>query len=94
MAIKRGLDIVVMLHADGQYAAECLPDIVAPIIFMGRADVVLRLRTMEPGAASDGGMPLYKFVENRTARASRTRRSAPSEFHSGSTPVPANAGTE
>ena len=64
MAIERGLDIVVMLHADGQYAPECLPDIVAPIID-GHADAVFGSRMMEPGAALDGGMPLYKFVGNR-----------------------------
>ncbi len=28
LAIERGLDIVVLLHGDGQYAPECLPDIV------------------------------------------------------------------
>ncbi len=30
LAIEHGLDIVVMLHGDGQYAPESLPDIVAP----------------------------------------------------------------
>ena len=30
-AIERGLDIVVLLHGDGQYAPELLPDIVAPL---------------------------------------------------------------
>ena len=27
MAIDEGLDIIVMLHGDGQYAPECLPEI-------------------------------------------------------------------
>ena len=26
MAIDDGLDIIVMLHGDGQYAPECLPE--------------------------------------------------------------------
>ncbi len=84
MAIERGLDIVVMLHADGQYAPECLPDIVAPIID-GRADAVFGSRMMEPGAALDGGMPLYKFVGNRIlTRLENTLLGTDlSEFHSG-----------
>src|SRR5579864_3770191 len=31
LAIEHGLDIVVLLHGDGQYAPEVLPDIVAPL---------------------------------------------------------------
>jgi glycosyltransferase involved in cell wall biosynthesis len=32
LAIERGLDIVVLLHGDGQYAPEVLPEIVAPLV--------------------------------------------------------------
>ena len=63
-AIDEGLDIVVMLHADGQYAPECLPEMVAPIV-VGEADAVFGSRMMESGAAIDGGMPRYKYVGNR-----------------------------
>ena len=63
-AIEEGLDIVVMLHADGQYAPECLPQMVAPII-AGDADAVFGSRMMKRGAALDGGMPRYKYVGNR-----------------------------
>ncbi len=49
-AIEEGLDIVVMLHADGQYAPECLPEMVAPIV-AGEADAVFGSRMMESGAA-------------------------------------------
>jgi glycosyltransferase involved in cell wall biosynthesis len=63
-AIDEGLDIVVMLHADGQYAPECLPDMVAPIV-AGDADAVFGSRMMESGAAIDGGMPRYKYLGNR-----------------------------
>ena len=64
LAIEHGLDIVVMLHGDGQYAPESLPDIVAPLI-RGEADAVFGSRIMIKGAARKGGMPLYKFVGNR-----------------------------
>lgn len=84
LAIERELDIVVMLHADGQYAPECLPEMVQPIID-GRADAVFGSRMMESGAARKGGMPLYKFVGNRvlTAVENRLLGTSLSEFHSG-----------
>jgi glycosyltransferase involved in cell wall biosynthesis len=63
-AISHGLDIVVLLHGDGQYAPEVIEDIVAPLID-GRADAVLGSRMLTPGAARHGGMPLYKFAGNR-----------------------------
>ena len=64
LAIEHGLDIVVMLHGDGQYAPESLPEIVAPLL-AGEADAVFGSRTMIKGAARKGGMPLYKYVGNR-----------------------------
>jgi glycosyltransferase involved in cell wall biosynthesis len=63
-AIDRGLDIVVLLHGDGQYAPELLADIVGPIE-RGEADVVMGSRMMVPGAAKAGGMPAYKQLGNR-----------------------------
>ncbi|MFL6204932.1 MAG: bifunctional glycosyltransferase/class I SAM-dependent methyltransferase [Acidimicrobiales bacterium] len=63
-AIDHGLDIVVMLHGDGQYAPECLADVVAPIE-RDEADVVLGSRMMDRGGARAGGMPLYKLLGNR-----------------------------
>jgi glycosyltransferase involved in cell wall biosynthesis len=84
LAIDRGLDIIVMLHADGQYAPECLPAMVQPIID-GRADAVFGSRMLEPGAARAGGMPMYKFVGNRilTSVENRLLGTDLSEFHSG-----------
>ena len=64
LAIERGLDIVVLLHGDGQYAPEMLPEMVAPLE-RGECDAVMGSRMMEKGAARRGGMPLYKFVGNR-----------------------------
>ena len=84
LAIEHGLDIVVMLHGDGQYAPESLPDIVAPLL-AGEADAVFGSRIMIKGAARSGGMPLYKYAGNRIL--SRFENAALgtnlSEFHSG-----------
>src|ERR1700733_11759730 len=44
-AIEHGLDIVVLLHGDGQYAPESLPDILRPLL-AGEADTVLGSRIM------------------------------------------------
>ena len=84
LAIGRGLDIVVLLHADGQYAPEMLPEMVAPLE-RGECDAVMGSRMMEKGAARRGGMPLYKFVGNRIlTRAENAMLGAQlTEFHSG-----------
>jgi glycosyltransferase involved in cell wall biosynthesis len=84
MAIDEDLDIIVMLHGDGQYAPECLPEIVAPLE-RGEADAVMGSRMMEPGAARRGGMPLYKYVGNRilTVFENKMLGTSLSEFHSG-----------
>jgi 2-polyprenyl-3-methyl-5-hydroxy-6-metoxy-1,4-benzoquinol methylase len=63
-AVEHGLDIVVLLHGDGQYAPELLADIVDPIA-AGDADVVMGSRMMTKGRARAGGMPLYKLIGNR-----------------------------
>ena len=84
LAIEHGLDIVVMLHGDGQYAPESMPDLIAPLV-NGEADAVFGSRIMIKGAARKGGMPLYKFVGNRIL--SKFENAALgtdlTEFHSG-----------
>jgi 2-polyprenyl-3-methyl-5-hydroxy-6-metoxy-1,4-benzoquinol methylase len=84
LAMERGLDIVVLLHGDGQYAPECLPDIVAPLE-RGECDAVFGSRMMVKGQARKGGMPLYKYVGNRilTRFENRVLGTSLSEFHSG-----------
>lgn len=84
LAAEHDLDIIVLLHADGQYAPECLPDIVAPLE-RGEAEAVFGSRMMEKGSARSGGMPFYKFVGNRvlTTVENRALGSRLSEFHSG-----------
>ena len=83
-AIEQGLDIVVLLHGDGQYAPERLPEVVAPIE-RGEADVVLGSRMLDAGAARRGGMPLYKYVGNRILSRweNAMAGTALSEWHSG-----------
>ena len=63
-AIEENLDVVVLLHGDGQYAPELLPEMVAPLE-RDEADAVFGSRMLEPGAARRGGMPLYKYVGNK-----------------------------
>ena len=84
LAIEHGLDIVVLLHGDGQYAPECLPEIVAPLE-RGECDAVMGSRMMVRGAARAGGMPLYKYLGNRilTRLENRLLGTELSEFHSG-----------
>jgi SAM-dependent methyltransferase len=83
-AIDHGLDVVVMLHGDGQYAPECMPDLIAPFADPS-VDAVFGSRMMDKGAARRGGMPLYKRVGNRilTAFENRVLGTELSEFHSG-----------
>jgi glycosyltransferase involved in cell wall biosynthesis len=84
MAIEHGLDIVVLLHGDGQYAPEYLPDIVAPLE-RGECDAVLGSRMMRPGEARAGGMPRYKYLGNRvlTRFQNAVLGMDLTEFHSG-----------
>jgi methionine biosynthesis protein MetW len=83
-AIERGMDIIVMLHGDGQYAPERLPDVVGPLE-RGEADAVFGSRLLEPGAARRGGMPLYKLVGNKVLTRLENRMVGMdlSEWHSG-----------
>ncbi|HUN22088.1 MAG TPA: glycosyltransferase [Anaerolineales bacterium] len=62
-AIKHGFDVVVLLHGDGQYAPEFLPQMLAP--FAQGADCVLGSRMVRRQDALKGGMPLYKWVGNQ-----------------------------
>ena len=63
-AIEQGLDIVVLLHGDGQYTPRAAAAMVEPIV-AGDAEVVLGSRMLDRGAARKGGMPPYKLVGNR-----------------------------
>ncbi len=83
-AIARELDIVVMLHADGQYAPEVLPKLLEPLE-NDEADMVFGSRMAEGGDPRSGGMPFYKFIGNKilTWLENRIVGMNLSEFHSG-----------
>jgi glycosyltransferase involved in cell wall biosynthesis len=82
-AIDEGADTAIVLHADGQYSPESIPDLLRPID-SGQADLVLGSR-MVGGGALKGGMPLYKFVANKTLTAIENRAFGLhlAEYHSG-----------
>jgi glycosyltransferase involved in cell wall biosynthesis len=84
LAIEHGLDIIVLLHGDGQYAPECLEDLVRPLE-RGECDAVFGSRMLIRGSARKGGMPLYKYVGNRilTRFENAALGTTLSEFHSG-----------
>ena len=83
-AIENGFDFVALLHGDGQYAPEALPQLLEPLA-NGEADAVFGSRMMESTNALRGGMPFYKFFGNRilTWIQNAVLGSNLSEFHSG-----------
>lgn len=83
-AIENGFDYVALVHGDGQYAPECLPELLQPLA-AGEADAVFGSRMLTRGAALSGGMPYYKFVGNKilTTFQNVMMRGQLSEFHSG-----------
>ena len=83
-ALEKHLDLIVLLHGDGQYAPEYLSQMVEPIV-SGRADVVFGSRMITQGGARQGGMPLYKFVGNKilTTLQNRLAKVSLTEWHSG-----------
>jgi len=84
LAADMGLDVVVLLHGDGQYAPEVMLDVLAPLL-VNRADAVFGSRMMTRGAAREGGMPLYKYVGNKilTRYENAMTGADLSEWHSG-----------
>jgi glycosyltransferase involved in cell wall biosynthesis len=82
-ALEKKAEIVILLHADGQYSPEKIPDLLKPIE-QGKADLVQGSRMLEGGAVR-GGMPLYKFVANKclTALENLAFKLKMAEYHSG-----------
>lgn len=82
-ALKRGADVIVLLHADNQYDATKIPQIIEPIR-EGKADCVLGSRILGGGALS-GGMPIYKYISNRmlTFCQNKVLGRSLSEYHTG-----------
>ncbi|NBT48509.1 MAG: glycosyltransferase [Actinobacteria bacterium] len=83
-AIQNGFDQVVLLHGDGQYAPELLPEMIRPLA-TGSASVVFGSRMLLKRSALNGGMPLYKWVANQivTLIENKILGTTLSEFHTG-----------
>ncbi|MBU1912326.1 MAG: glycosyltransferase family 2 protein [Candidatus Omnitrophica bacterium] len=83
-AIDKGLDIVALLHGDGQYAPEIINTLLEPIE-KGEADLVMGSRMTKAHNPIHGGMPLYKFFGNKilTFLENKALNMSLSEFHSG-----------
>jgi glycosyltransferase involved in cell wall biosynthesis len=63
-ALRRGAEIVIMIHPDYQYDSSLAP-LFAEIIERGVCDIVLGSRIRTRQECLDSGMPLYKYLSNR-----------------------------
>lgn len=63
-ALKRGADIIVMIHPDYQYDSRLIPHMLG-FIENGICDVMLGSRIRTRTEALAGGMPVYKYLSNR-----------------------------
>lgn len=85
-AAEQGFDVVAMVHGDGQYAPECLPQLLEPFTRKeAQVDAVFGSRMLHKRDALKGGMPYYKFVGNMvlTTLQNRLLGTRLSEFHTG-----------
>jgi glycosyltransferase involved in cell wall biosynthesis len=82
-AVNGGAEVAILLHSDGQYSPEKIPQILEPFD-RGDADMVQGSRMLNAGALR-GGMPLYKFVANKalTAVANLALGMSMAEYFSG-----------
>ena len=82
-AMRRGADIVIMLHPDYQYSPRLI-GAMAWLVASGEFDVVLGSRILGTGALR-GGMPRYKYIANRglTAIENILLGAKLSEYHTG-----------
>ena len=82
-ALEEGADVGIVLHSDGQYSPEKIPDLLAPFD-RDTADLVQGSRLLG-GGALQGGMPLYKLLANKslTAIENWAFRMKLAEYHSG-----------
>jgi glycosyltransferase involved in cell wall biosynthesis len=60
-AIEHNMDIIAILHSDGQYPAEKINELIKPIE-EGRSQVVLGSRFLENPIK--GGMPIWRYLGN------------------------------
>ena len=84
IALELGAEIVVMIHPDYQYDATLTGELIRPIID-GRFDIMLGSRIRSREESLRGGMPLYKYINNRwlTALENIVLGLNLSEYHTG-----------
>jgi len=84
LAIEWNFDFVILLHGDGQYAPELLPEFIRVWEETG-SDVVLGSRMQSLASARQGGMPIYKVIGNRvlTSLQNWLAKQKLSEWHTG-----------
>ena len=63
-ALRRGAEIVIMIHPDYQYDSSLAP-LFAEIIEKGVCDIILGSRVRTRKECLGSGMPLYKYLSNR-----------------------------
>ena len=82
-ALDKKAEAVILLHSDGQYAPDKIPDMLRPFD-EDKADMVQGSRMLGKGALK-GGMPFYKFVSNKclTWLENRAFGMKMAEYHSG-----------
>ena len=82
-ALRRGADIVIMVHPDYQYTPKLIPAMVE-MVDTGLYGCVLGSRVLG-GQALEGGMPLWRYVANRglTFMQNVMLRAKLSEYHTG-----------
>ncbi|MCL4385684.1 MAG: bifunctional glycosyltransferase/class I SAM-dependent methyltransferase [Cyanobacteria bacterium] len=83
-AIKKKFDIVILLHGDGQYAPELLPNIIVTLKNKS-IDALIGSRMINKFEALKGNMPFYKWIGNiiLTFIENKLLNTNFSEFHSG-----------
>ena len=83
-AIQNNFEQVVLLHGDGQYAPELLPQMIIPLI-AGKSSAVFGSRMLQKSSALKGGMPFYKWIANQlvTGLENKILGTSLSEFHTG-----------
>lgn len=83
-AIDRGLEVVVLVHGDGQYPPEVVPELVAPIL-AGTVDACFGSRMLVRGGAREGRMPVERRIGNRVLSTIQNLLTGAklSEWHSG-----------
>lgn len=62
-ALKRGADIVVMVHPDHQYDPKAIPQLIEPLL-TNQCDAVFGSRMINKNDAINGEMPWWKFLAN------------------------------